>query len=240
MNEEKKHLFISIVLGAAVVLVAVGAVIAIRMSFEKNRLPLPSGSQISSDPAGSRETISSDPVSSREASSSQEPASSRESSSPPLSSQEASSVQESSAPPPSSEESSPEEASAPSDFVDDSGATAVTLFANGQTQALTPEEITAFMQLYLRVNIAYVRSEDNSELNAASNGGFTIAYQDGRQESYHIGEPYDGTWWSGNDFYEVDRNAMSLEEYMCSFPLIAGWVGRQLPETAPASPEGSE
>lgn len=217
LDEGRIHLIISILLGTLAVLTAVGAGIAIRMRLFGTGETVPAPSASTAAPSsGVTASLPSEPASSipQEPASSQpsEPASSQASSLP------ASSQEERSEP-----ETPPEEGAA---YDPDFPGVNVLLFADGQTLELTPEQVDAFMQLYLLVDIVYVRSEDNTQLNEISTGGFAVTYPDGRREAYWIGEIYDGTWWSGNDFYEVDGHALALEEYLYQYPIIQNWLNR--------------
>ncbi len=218
LDEGRIHLIISIILGALAALTVIGAVIAVRERlFGGGTSPAPSvPSQAVSQPSVMSEPeVPSQP---EPPAASSQPAPSSQPSEPSSSTVSASSEEAS-----SEEISSEDEAPA---YDPEFPGVSVVLFADGQLQELTPEQTDVFMNLYLLVDIAYVRTEDNTDLNAVSTGGFSVTYPDGRSESYRIGEIYDGTWWSGNVFYEVDEHALSLEEYMYQFPIIQNWLNR--------------
>lgn len=214
LDEGRVHLIISIILGVVVALTVIGAIIAIRMRLFGTDAPSPTPPMSAAMPSSSASSLPSEPVSSMPEEPSSSPQSSEPAPSAPPSSQEASSELET-----SSEEDLPA-------YDPAFPGVRVMLYADGQTQELTPEQVDEFMNLYLLVDIVYVRSEDNTELNAVSTGGFLVAYPDGRQEGYRIGEIYDGTWWAGNDFYEVDGHALELEEYLYQYPIIQNWLNR--------------
>ncbi len=223
LDEGRIHLIISIILGALAALTVIGAVIAVRERlFGGGTAPAPSvPSQAVSQPSVMSEPeVPSQP---EPPAASSQPAPSSQPSEPSSSTVSASSEEASSEEASSEEISSEDEAPA---YDPEFPGVSVVLFADGQLQELTPEQTDVFMNLYLLVDIAYVRTEDNTDLNAVSTGGFSVTYPDGRSESYRIGEIYDGTWWSGNVFYEVDEHALSLEEYMYQFPIIQNWLNR--------------
>lgn len=223
LDEGRIHLIISIILGALAALTVIGAVIAVRERlFGGGTAPAPSvPSQAVSQPSVMSEPeVPSQP---EPPAASSQPAPSSQPSEPSSSTVSASSEEASSEDASSEEISSEDEAPA---YDPEFPGVSVVLFADGQLQELTPEQTDVFMNLYLLVDIAYVRTEDNTDLNAVSTGGFSVTYPDGRSESYRIGEIYDGTWWSGNVFYEVDEHALSLEEYMYQFPIIQNWLNR--------------
>ncbi len=233
MKEQRKHLIFSLTLGTILVALLVGGIIAAgkkggikpenggnasTVSSQVSAPSLPESSELSASSEDSAPEASFESAPPAEPSSSKE-SSSRDASSKDTSSKEASSQAGSSSAPASSDTSSA--------FVDEtSGASAVILFADGKTSPLKPSQITAFMAMYQKVTMVFVRSEDTTETNQASNAGFIIHYADGRKEQFYIGQLYDDTWWSGNDFYEVDKNAYALEEYMMQFPIISDWVNR--------------
>lgn len=223
LDEGRIHLIISMILGALAALTVIGAVIAVRERlFGGGTAPAPSvPSQAVSQPSVMSEPeVPSQP---EPPAASSQPAPSSQPSEPSSSTVSASSEEASSEEASSEEISSEDEAPA---YDPEFPGVSVVLFADGQLQELTPEQTDVFMNLYLLVDIAYVRTEDNTDLNAVSTGGFSVTYPDGRSESYRIGEIYDGTWWSGNVFYEVDEHALSLEEYMYQFPIIQNWLNR--------------
>lgn len=223
LDEGRIHLIISMILGALAALTVIGAVIAVRERlFGGGTAPAPSvPSQAVSQPSVMSEPeVPSQP---EPPAASSQPAPSSQPSEPSSSTVSASSEEASSEDASSEEISSEDEAPA---YDPEFPGVSVVLFADGQLQELTPEQTDVFMNLYLLVDIAYVRTEDNTDLNAVSTGGFSVTYPDGRSESYRIGEIYDGTWWSGNVFYEVDEHALSLEEYMYQFPIIQNWLNR--------------